>query len=338
MTSPDMLFSGKSGASFRFDRVSTILGLHSSEVFVKRLPPDLSLASIQSHHARSLRLPWHTNSHSISERLKREAKLHFSTPSRGPFDAVREVAALTTASKLVVGVCDAFPVLRGTRLLADGSLELIQERATHGTVEQFLRRRNALSPDDDLTGLLSCSGHDGRVAASLAVRILLGVYVTNEIMRVAHGDIHSGNVILTQLPTCSARYAIQVDKEWVTLIIPTFHLRPMLCDFGQCCLFSTHDPGYTSYAQDDFVCMMELLHGQGSDEHMASFHALHSIDARTEPQVILAEALKIARGMRWIMNGRGRVAAGGCDTDATVHKAGKHAFTIAEQSSGFKVV
>lgn len=240
---------------------------NSLEVFVKRTPFDHKLDKFLS-----------TSKNSSLTYLRGRTNVQH--------DPIREYFALLILQKLLDNnICDSIPKLY---LFSTGEnvccIEM--EQATMGSLHHYF------DFDNDETIYHPFLFKDEKLITlklSITVRLLIALYSINEICGIAHNDLHSENVILTHCNYSVARIKYFDENKGAVQVleIPTFGIRPIICDFGKA---TTYD---TPHVLDDYSRMMSFIDGR---------HPYQRREHRTVPSTILAQAVEYYHRLSYLIN------------------------------------
>jgi hypothetical protein len=70
------------------------------------------------------------------------------------------------------------------------------------------------------------------IKLSLALRIMIGIYILNSEIGIAHGYLVDNNILIS---TCDQEYVIYHLKDKEPIKVPTYGIKPMIIDFGRSC-------------------------------------------------------------------------------------------------------
>lgn len=151
----------------------------------------------------------------------------------------REAFALNqTNQALDAGVCDTFVrLLRHQTSPSETIFEL--QRAACGSLLDFVPLPDGTS-HDGLHDMLTAGGMQALlphcVATSIALRLLVGVYILHDRLGLSHNDLHLGNVLLTPCSHDVTEYTITLKRdETIAIAVVTQGVQVMIADFGSSC-------------------------------------------------------------------------------------------------------
>lgn len=192
--------------------------------------------------------------------------LHEANDNRDE-DALRELAVY---SILFHGKfrLDLFPkVFEFKAILQQNYVVVIEEYATEGTLEQFLKAQGCYSRSfsyDEMTLMgtpaLMLTTLPLELKLSLTIRIFLAVYFMQTKLCIRHSDL-MGNILITRCEDTEVSYSLDNGQ---TVAVCTYGYRPLISDFGKACMFN----------EDEFMASEGLW---PCDDAMIAFHLVEGL-------------------------------------------------------------
>ena len=174
---------------------------------------------------------------------------HISKPVTKYHDSVRELCALSIAQKLKRSyVCDSI-------------IELIEWKLNKETHKCILSLHLAsLGNLYDYCGLdldisTSYIMHESiegepEVKYSFIIRLLFTVYALNNIADISHNDLGTKNILVETCEYKFIRVCFYKGKTLESILVPTFGVKLLICDFGMASRFSSAENPWSDY---DFI-------------------------------------------------------------------------------------
>lgn len=170
-------------------------------------------------------------------------------------DPIREIITYKILESTIGNKsCELFPSFISWRVLETCSkCEMTLRKATLGTVSDYFRLNQS---EEDILLHNSVAGTT-RFKLSIGIRLLCGVYALNFVADIAHNDLDACNMLLDTTDFTFLRVKF-IDSGGVrrSVVVPTFGVKPLICDFGMATRSST-----TFNLIDDYDQVMVLLDG-----------------------------------------------------------------------------
>lgn len=180
---------------------------------------------------------------------------YLSQPIYSLHDPVREILCLLRLKNLFKDQThELFPVVSAYELLTESrQYAITMDLVACGSLAAFY---NIGEWNDEL--LMQDSVQGSKVQKlSVLIRILYALYALNYVADIAHNDLSSHNILMDRTEHLFVKLLFE-NPHGVTqsVVVPTYGVKPILCDFGTATQFST-----TVKPMDDFDEVKYYLNG-----------------------------------------------------------------------------